>query len=105
MSEVTPTTCPNCGAQVSLGHAEFVACPYCSAEVRRASPTGKQLLGQLGIRFADPAMREEYAARQKEALEARASKRRTAVVLAVLGIVLAVVAIVASPLWWRGLRG
>jgi predicted RNA-binding Zn-ribbon protein involved in translation (DUF1610 family) len=101
MSEVTTTACPSCGAQVSLGHAEFVSCPYCGAEVRRTSPTGKQLLGQLGIRVADPAMREEYAARVKAALEARASKRRTAVVGAVLGIVVAVVAVVAG-LWWRG---
>jgi hypothetical protein len=101
MSEVTTTACPSCGAQVSLGHAEFVSCPYCGAEVRRTSPTGKQLLGQLGIRVADPAMREEYAARQRAALEAHASKRRTAVVLAVLGIVFAVVAVVVSQLWWR----
>ena len=104
MSPLAIPQCPQCGAQVALGDAEHVRCPYCGAEVRRASPTARQLLGQLGMRVADPAQRAEYEARVRLARQQDEQRRRLAVVLAVAGMVFALVAIVASQIWWRSRR-
>jgi endogenous inhibitor of DNA gyrase (YacG/DUF329 family) len=102
MDAVQNSNCPGCGAQVSLGHEEFITCPYCQAEVRRTTPSGRQLLGQLGIRVAPRLKTHEELVEQAQTHDAerrRTTRRVLLVVFSVVGVLFAVLirAVLMAP--------